>query len=163
MTALFISAIVVFAVYIVATIVVFLDFPKSISETYYLWYYKDKKHLFTFFMWICSLLLITPWIEVSRPYTECLAFMSCAAMMFVGTACQFKEKLTNIVHYTSAGIWAVCAILWVILNDASITIAIGGLYGLTCFFIVRKSFTFFAEIACVIMMMAAIAKCLLDL
>lgn len=157
MIALFLTAVCVFATYIIATIIIFKEIPKSISETYYIWQRRGLGYIFTLFMFLCAFLLSVPWLSCSDAYTECLAFLSCGAMMFVGAACQFKERLTNVVHYTSAAVWAISAVLWTILNDELIAILFGAIYGLVSYSIIQKSFTLFAELACVIMMMVAIA------
>lgn len=156
MITLYFLAIGVFITYIVTTCLYFTAIPKSISETYYMWQDRGVGYIFTLFMFACSFLFVLPWIEVSEPYTECLAFISCGALMFVGAAAQFKERLTNVVHYTSAGVWAVSAIIWTILNDVYISILVGLIYGLVFWAVSRKSFTFWAEFACVMMMICAI-------
>jgi hypothetical protein len=156
MIALFLTAVCVFATYIIATTIIFNEIPKSISETYYMWQRRGMGYIFTLFMFLCAFLLSVPWLSCSDTYTECLAFLSCGAMMFVGAAAQFKERLTNVVHYTSAGVWAVSAIIWTIINDVCISILVGLIYGLVFWAVSRKSFTFWSEFACVMMMICAI-------
>lgn len=154
---LYTIAVVVCVAYLLITCLVFDEIPKSISETYYLWAERKKGILFTLFMWTCSFCLFLPWLSVSRENTEWLVFLSITGMMFVGTASAFKEVLTRAVHYMSAGIWATSAVAWAIMHGAYIEIATSALLALILYFHVRKSFTFFAELACVIMMMFSIA------
>lgn len=157
MNALFLAAAALFAAYIAITCRVFRQVPKSISETYYLWSGISRPLMFTSFMWAESLMLVMPWIECSEPETQCLAFLSCAAMGFVGAACQFKQELTSTVHYTSAAVWALSAVAWCLLNDAPAAIAVGAAVGIGGFAITRRSFTFWAECACAVMMIVMIA------
>lgn len=153
----FLLAFFVFGLYICITSIVFEQIPKSISETYYLWKRVKAGWVFTAMMWSTAGLLLYPWTLCSEPGTEGWAVFSCGAMIFVGCAAQFKESLTNIVHYSSAGVWATCAVVWTVLNHSCTAIIVGGALGLFGFIMVRRSFTFFAELACALMMIVAIA------
>lgn len=88
--------------------------PSSVSESFYL---LPKKYnwLFTIFCWgVAS--IIAPWLESSAETWEFLSFLSCAGLVFVGTAAAFKEDFVRQVHYVAAAICAVCSQLWIILD-----------------------------------------------
>lgn len=160
----YISAVLLFIVYIVTTCMTFDCIPKSISDTYYLWSDGMQfKTMFTMFMWTDAMLLIIPWITMSPDNLRSLVFLSCGAMMFVGAAAKFKEDLTDSVHYTSAGIWAGSALLWTVLMAITVdivyirAIVAGLVLGAAGYAITKKSFTFWAECACAVMMIASVA------
>lgn len=116
MILIFISLLVTVA-YLTYTIKLF-GVPWSISETYY----KLEKHkkgsgiLFTAWAWLASIPLLIAWLDKAdgTPY-QFLPFLACASLMFVGAAAQFKEKLTDMVHYISAGICVAAALIWTVL------------------------------------------------
>lgn len=157
MKLLFIIPVAIILIYLIVTITIF-DIPKSISDTYYLW--KDKKHckyLFTFVMWSVGIPIMIYWINISKPILQFLPFLSVSGMCFVGAACAFKETLTKEVHYSSAAIWAISALLYFILTQNWISIIIGISVGVIGYIInSRKNYTFWLEMACVIMMICGI-------
>ena len=56
-------------------------------------------------------------IEYSTENTQFLAFISAAALAFVGVACCYEcHRLTRIVHLAAAIICAICAVSWTLLN-----------------------------------------------
>lgn len=102
-------------VILTAYIVIFIScygIPPSLSESYY---HIKHKALFSLILVVSGGLIIIPWIELSQR-AEGLAFLSVAALMFVAASPQFKESLSRQVHYISAGIMAVSAISWELLN-----------------------------------------------
>lgn len=155
MKSLFYIAIIEIVTYLVVTIAKF-GIPKSISDTYYLWK-KKSKFLFTFIMWLTGLPLLFYWVDIAPNAVKFLPFLSVSGMCFVGAACAFKETLTNKVHYISAGIWAGTALLYFIITNSFIPIVIGVVFAFIGFFINKyKNQTFWAEIACVIMIIVGI-------
>lgn len=157
MKLLFFIPVIIMTCYLSATIGYF-GIPKSISDTYYLW--KDKKYcryLFTFVMLAVGLPVMIYWISMSKETLQCLPFLSVSGMCFVGAACAFKETLTKEVHYASAGVWAAFAVLYFVLTQSWISILLGAVIGLLGYMLnCNKNFTFWAELACVIMMIAGI-------
>lgn len=89
--------------------------PKSISDTYYLLERRKKGtgDLFTFWTCIAGFPLLIAWLDMET--YQPLVFAACGALMFLGTAAQFKEDLTDYVHYISAAICVTAALVWVIL------------------------------------------------
>lgn len=123
MTSLIISSIGIL-LFIIYNIVMFILFgmPASLSNTYY--YLNDKKKgagwAFTAMMWTVSGLLIGPWIDITNnisswsQYLTVLPFLTCACLLFVATAPNFRDGgLPNSVHMTCAKLAAVFALLWV--------------------------------------------------
>lgn len=160
MKALYFSAVAVIVAYLAYTIFAFNRIPKSISETYYQWAERGAKYLFTAVMWLVTILLLPYWAAKSPDNLQFLPFLSMSGLAFVGGACAFKETLTKATHFTSAGIWAASALLYFILLGDWAAIVCGGVFGLvTCTItLVRNSkhFTFWAECACIVMMMIGI-------
>lgn len=111
-------AISIFILYTVISLCVFQKVPASLSNTYYM--YKEKKewlkYLFSIIMVSVAGLLMPAWLEATEgSYLQFLSFLTCAAIMFVGTAPNFKgTKLESTVHSVSAIIAAICAMLWCI-------------------------------------------------
>lgn len=89
--------------------------PWSISDTYYKLENKRKGLgiLFTLWTWIGALTLMIAWLNYNL--YQPLVFLACMALMFVGTAAQFKQKLTEMVHYVSAGVCVASALAWLLL------------------------------------------------
>ena len=112
MVELIIAAVILLAymVYILARFGV----PRSLSDTYYL--LEGEGWVFQVVLALFIMLILPLWINISSSRTECLAFLSCASLGFVAAAARFKEILTETVHYVSAGICCVCAVLWQVLE-----------------------------------------------
>lgn len=89
--------------------------PWSISDTYYKLENKRKGlgMLFTLWAWIGAFPLMIAWLDYNLH--QPLVFLACMALMFVGTAAQFKQKLTETVHYVSAGVCVASALTWIVL------------------------------------------------
>ncbi|MCQ2975288.1 MAG: hypothetical protein MJ211_10840 [Bacteroidales bacterium] len=148
-----ICAVLLFCSYIFATIYKF-GIPKSISDTYYLW--RGEKNdvnpgkglFFTIMMVGCGFLMIFPWLSHSPENIQFLPFISCGGMIFVGCACAFKQTLTNTVHFTSAGIWASSALVWLIMTSSWRIIGVGILLAIIGYLADhRNHLTFWLEIA----------------
>lgn len=91
--------------------------PWSISETYYLLEKRKKGSgiLFTLWTWTAGLPLLVAWLNLSEPSHQPFAFFACGSLMLLGTAAQFKQSLTEMVHYISAAICVASALTWVVL------------------------------------------------
>lgn len=114
---LVIIALVVFLAYLVGIVCVF-GVPASISDTYYL---LEKKHkglgwLFTAMCWLVGGLLLPALLDMTLDSYQFSVFLSCAGLLFVGAAPQFKLQLTGTVHYSSAGVCVVFSQLWTALT-----------------------------------------------
>lgn len=114
MGILIILSILITVIYL-AVIISRYGVPWSISESYYLLQKNGIGLLFTIWTILAGFPLMIAWLSVSEglPY-QFLSFFAPAALMFLGVACEFKEDLTDMVHYVSAGICAVSANLWCI-------------------------------------------------
>lgn len=84
--------------------------PGSLSETYYT--LGDKGSLFQLTMVTVSITLLPIWLELSDSNLQWMAFLSCGGLMFVGCAPCFKLPLDGAVHYSSAVVCCLCAVLW---------------------------------------------------
>ena len=114
---LVIIALCVFLAYLVGIICAF-GIPASISDTYYLLEKKRKGlgWLFTAMCWSVSGLLLPALLDMTPDSYQFTAFLSCAGLLFVGAAPQFKLQLTGAVHYSSAGVCVVFSQLWTALT-----------------------------------------------
>lgn len=91
--------------------------PWSLSDTYYQLRRRSRPAwLFQASMIVPAMLLMPVWIECSAESLQCLAFLSCGGLMFVGTAPLFKEEFQGKVHYTGTAISGLAAILWLCLS-----------------------------------------------
>ena len=157
MKALFFIPCVEIIAYLALTIFTFKGIPKSISDTHYQWKDKGLDYLFTFVMWTVGFPILIYWVNLAPNALKWLPFLSISGMVFVGGACAFKEELTNTTHYVSAGVWSFFAVLFfLIMRDYVALVA-----GLSVFFLIaliadRKHYTFWAEVACIVMMMIGI-------
>lgn len=72
----------------------------SISESYYV-LPNPIKHLFTFFLWTIAVPMM--FIVNSVDHADWWLFGSCACLVFCGAAAEYKNNLTNVVHFIGAG------------------------------------------------------------
>lgn len=88
--------------------------PESLSATYY----SLGKHgwVFQLVMFLLGFLLFFVWSQLGSDNYTFLAFLSCASLLFVAAAPAFRLSLDGAVHYTSAIICCVCALLWQMLE-----------------------------------------------
>ena len=152
------SAVAIILAYLGMTVVKFRESPVSISDTYYMWKEVKKEWLFTLVMWITAILIVIYWISRAEFYRcQFLPFLSVSGMAFVGGAAMFKETLTKAVHYTSAGVWAGSAVAFFLVNHLYVPMIVGFMFGFTGWMLnKRDNFTFWAEMACVVMMIFGI-------
>lgn len=158
MVIFYLAAVGIILTYLILTIRKFDKVPVSISDTYYMWKSIGLPWMFTSTMWLTGILILIYWVTKSELYScQFLSFLSVSGMLFVGGACMFKETLTKEVHYTSAGIWAGSALLFFIVNNLYDPIFVGLVFGIVGWVLNKcKNSTFWAEIACVVMMIIGI-------
>lgn len=110
-----------FVIYNIVMICLF-GMPASLSNTFYYLnnHWPSSGIVFTLMMEVVSCSLIYPWIIISNVvspwshYLSFLAFLTCACLMFVGVAPNFRtEKGIENVHMWCAKLAAVFALLWV--------------------------------------------------
>lgn len=118
MTTLIIISLIINTLYLACTIKAF-GIPWSISDTFYLLEIRKKGYgmFFTAWAWLAAFPLMIAWIDLSEGHWyQAMAFLACGSLMFVGAAAQFKQSLTNAVHYGAAGLCVASAVTWVILS-----------------------------------------------
>lgn len=113
-------AVLVFIIYNIISYKIF-GIPTSLSNTFYL-YEGKKKHLgyiFTGMMFVMSLTLLPPWLELGEimsswsKYLNPLVFFACASICFVGAAPAFRScSLESCVHNIAAKLAAVFSLAW---------------------------------------------------
>lgn len=120
MTLTTISIIVATCIYVVynAIAIAIFGIPESLSNTYYLWKYKNGKgYLFCLMMYAVVAFMMPAWLTLSEGSDfQFLAFLAPMSIAFVGTAPKFKnDKQEGNVHFISAVIAAACSLAWVAL------------------------------------------------
>ncbi|WP_195372988.1 hypothetical protein [Parabacteroides leei] len=107
----------IFLIYLVG-IIHFFGIPYSISDTYYLLERRSKnlEWIFTAMCWTVTGFLIPDWFDITSDKLQFTVFFSCAGLLFVGTAPQFKLPLTKTVHYSAAAICCTFSQIWVIFS-----------------------------------------------
>ena len=158
MSIFYYAAVAIILAYLGITVIEFKKIPISISNTYYLWKERGFEFLFTFVMWTVGLLILVYWVSVAEDYRcQFLSFVSVSGMCFVGAACAYKKTLTDEVHYTSAGIWAAGALFFFLVNSMYMPMVFGLVFGFVGWILnKRENITFWAEMACVMMMIVGI-------
>lgn len=149
---LIIVSIVIFMLYI-ASMVCLFNIPWSISNTYYLLEKKRKGlgWMFTAFCYGVGGFLLPGWLDITPEGYQYTCFLSVAGLIFVGAAAQFKESLTNTVHYTSAvicclfsQIWCFAAGFWLV------SLLSFGFFLCMAGFSKKKNWMFWVEIAAIV-------------
>jgi hypothetical protein len=143
----------IFLLYVGISLLVFKEIPTSLSNTYYM--YKDikdwLKYLFPIMMFSISGLLLPSWLDATEGSNlQFLSFLTCASIMFVGAAPNFKGvSIENRVHTISAIIAAICSMLWCIFVVGSWGIILGYLILILGLSLITKtlktSYTFWLE------------------
>lgn len=90
--------------------------PKSFSDTRYL----VGRDLGIVYFYGAMILITFPfmmyWIELSEGYGQPFAFLSCAGLLLVGAAADYKDQdVTTITHYAGTIVGAALSQLWIIL------------------------------------------------
>lgn len=99
--------------------------PEMVSSIYYMmdkhgWVFQVYIIMFAALMMVCLL--------DSGLGVQCLAFLSCAGLMFVGAAPRFLDESERKVHKTGAIISAVASIGWCLTVNWRIVVALLGWY-----------------------------------
>jgi hypothetical protein len=118
------------ALLMVAMLCVVIDkygVPDMVSSIYYLlgkrgWVFQVVLIAFGAMMMVCLL--------DSGLGEQCLAFLACEGLMFVGMAPRFLEESDRGLHKGAAIVAAVASVGWCMTVDVRLTIAAMGLYGL---------------------------------
>ena len=109
MLYLSIAILIVLFGYVIASIIKGKKLPVSLSDTYYLW----PKWVFPTVMTVTGFGLLPCWLEITEGHPlQFLVFLSCAGLIFVGAAPNFKyDKLENSIHMKAAYIASFSAVL----------------------------------------------------
>ncbi len=104
--------------------------PEMVSSIYYMmgkhgWVFQVVLIAFGAMMMVCLL--------DSGLGEQCLAFLACAGLMFVGAAPRFLEQDERAVHKGAAIVSAVASVAWCMTVDVRLTIAAIACYGLYWF------------------------------
>lgn len=99
--------------------------PDMVSSIYYLlgkrgWVFQAVMMQFGMLMMVCLL--------DSGLGVQCLAFLSCAGLMFVGAAPRFLDSGQRKVHKTGATVCALASVGWCLTVDWKIVVALLGWY-----------------------------------
>ena len=99
--------------------------PEMVSSIYYMmdkhgWVFQVYIIMFAALMMVCLL--------DSGLGVQCLAFLSCAGLMFVGAAPRFLDESERKVHKTAAIVSAVASVGWCLTVDWKIVVAVLGWY-----------------------------------
>ena len=84
--------------------------PESISATYYL--LGRQGWVLQLVLALMAVCLYPVWFSECREGWQLLPFLGCASLMFVAFAPCFRMELEGMVHYSSAVVCCVCALLW---------------------------------------------------
>lgn len=84
--------------------------PESLSATYYM--LGKRGWLFQVMMAFTAVILLPTWLDVTPDEWQFLPFLSCGSLLFVAVAPAFKLRLDGIVHYASAIVCGLSAVLW---------------------------------------------------
>ena len=100
--------------------------PEMVSSIYYLlgkrgWVFQLLMIAFGATMMMCLL--------DSGLGEQCLAFIACAGLMFVGSAPRFLDESERRLHKGAAVVSAVASVSWCLTIDIKLTVAAMGLYG----------------------------------
>ena len=118
--------------------------PESLSITTYLM----GKYYWVFPL-ICGFFTFTvlPIWLVHYPTTwECLKFLSCSGILFVGTTPFFKRQVDSIIHYTAAILSSVSFVLWMIISGFYWWVGIGLILFIIALMINKKNAVYYGEI-----------------
>lgn len=99
--------------------------PDMVSSIYYMmdkhgWVFQVYIIMFAALMMVCLL--------DSGLGVQCLAFLSCAGLMFVGAAPRFLKESERKIHKTAAIVSAVASVGWCLTVDWKIVVALLGWY-----------------------------------
>nr|DAD84555.1 MAG TPA: hypothetical protein [Siphoviridae sp. ctA4S13]DAG37753.1 MAG TPA: hypothetical protein [Caudoviricetes sp.] len=100
--------------------------PDMVSSIYYLmgkkgWVFQTVMILFGMLMMVCLL-------DCGKG-VQCLAFLACGGLMFVGAVPRFLDENERKVHKTGAIVSAVASVGWCLTVDWRIVVALSGWYG----------------------------------
>lgn len=117
MIAFYLLSLCAFAAY-VAVLLCKYGVPTSTSEGYYLIPGRWGQIAFAAFAVLTAFPMLVFWLTITAgTATQCMAFLSCAPLLFVGAAGAFKGfEMTRRVHFVAAALCGVFSQLWIAIN-----------------------------------------------
>lgn len=100
--------------YIVYSMIKAKGVPESVSATYYI--LEDEGWIFQCVIGSIAALLLPVWLEVTEPWRQWTAFVTCSSMVFVAMAPSFRMELQGAIHYSAAVICCISAVSWQVLE-----------------------------------------------
>lgn len=121
--------------------------PEMVSSIYYL--LGKKGWVFQVVMMSVGMLMMMCLLDCEKG-VQCLAFLACGGLMFVGAAPRFMNE-DRVVHKAAATICAMAGIGWCLSVNFVATIAaiIAYVIGIVCIKRLRKYALFIAEVAAI--------------
>lgn len=99
--------------------------PEMVSNIYYL--LGKKGWVFQVVMVAVGMLMMMCLLDCGKG-VQCLAFLACGGLMFVGAAPRFLDESERKVHKTAAIVSAVASVGWCLTVDWKIVVALLGWY-----------------------------------
>lgn len=130
-----------------------INIPESISSTYYL--LDNMGWVFQIILFLLAFLLMPIWLLLSNPSNQFLVFITCAGILFIASAPNFKIKFEGKIHYIAACTCGAASILWQIMegmyNNILLSIFI-------CFvlYLKYKSWFFWVEISIILSLLISL-------
>jgi len=116
MNVLLLISMLIFTAYTIFAITTLKNIPTSYSNSCYM--VPAGRVLFWIWATACPFLLLIPWINACHTsLQQGLAFLSCAALCFVGAAEDYLEKkVSTLVHYSAAIGAMIVSQLWIVVT-----------------------------------------------
>lgn len=100
--------------------------PEMVSSIYYL--LGKSGWVFQVVMMSVGMLMLMCLLDCEKG-VQCLAFLACGGLMFVGAAPRFLDESERKIHKTAATVSAVASVGWCLTVDWRIVVALSGWYG----------------------------------
>ena len=131
-------------------VIIYLGLPSSLSVTFY--ELNKKKSglgiLFSINLFVVGMFTLPTWIDAGEYWY--LAAIGCFMLMTVGATPYYKNKngdTINVWHYIFAGIAAICALIWIFLDNPTKAITIFAVFSLLGFAVYKHKKTAWLYIA----------------
>lgn len=111
----------IYIVYNIISICKLKDFPKCLSETFYLF----PKWVFPLVMTLIGLTILPVWIELSEGSNfQFLSFLTCVTIILVGFAPDYKDNSEYTIHSICACIACIASIISIIVVMETLNVLI---------------------------------------
>lgn len=150
-----VTSLIILLAYLCYTVWVGRSIPESLSATYYI--LGKKGWMFQLTMASTAFALLPSWLEATPDTWQHLPFLACAGLLFVAAAPAFRLRLDGIVHYSSAVLCGVCAVLWMFLSGYGDIFAPCFVGAITMSLFYPKKYMWWLEVAIVISLFCSLA------